>query len=86
MTMMDLIEKLRIESIRPENKGKCNGAYGVLDMWYKELLDPQSKTTKTEFDNIHGFLWGLRATFFITKEEHEQLNDDLTNNLYVTKR
>lgn len=82
MTIIDLIEKLEKEVLKQMDAGKeANGAYGVLEAWYKEMLalDPRQDYKKFDdyFSKIYGIIWGLRAAFYITKEEKDQLEEDL---------
>lgn len=83
MTITDLIEKLKEEAYKQADARKeSNGAYGVLKEWYKEMLalDPYKDNKKfdNKFYSIYGFIWGLRAAYYITQEEKDQLLEDLT--------
>lgn len=82
MTIIDLIEKLKEEVSKQMDAGKeSNGAYGVIKSWYTEILTLDSRQDYDKFDKyyykINGFIWGLRAAYYITQEEQDQLMEDL---------
>ena len=73
MTLEKLIEKLKKES--------KNGVYEVLANWYKDISDEKCEDWKKEelYNNIHGFIWGLTATEFLSIKDEYELFDDLLN-------
>lgn len=82
MTIIDLIEKLKKEVYKQMDAGKeINGSYGVLEQWYIEMLTLNPRRDQNRFDsdyyNINGLIWGLRAAYYITQEEMDQLKEDL---------
>lgn len=82
MTIIDLIEKLKEEVYKQMDAGKeVNGAYGVLKEWYTKMLTLNPSRDYNKFDSlyysINGLIWGLRATYYITEEEKDQLIEDL---------
>lgn len=82
MTIIDLIEKLKKEVYKQMDAGKeINGSYGVLEQWYTEMLTLNPRRDQNRFDsdyyNINGLIWGLRAAYYITQEEMDQLKEDL---------
>ncbi len=82
MTIINLIEKLEEEQQKQVDAGKeANGAYGVMKAWYKEMLTLNPNKDHAKFNNhyykIYGFIWGLRAAYYITQKEKDQLLEDL---------
>lgn len=80
MTIIDLIEKLR-EEIYKRTEEEPNGAYGVLESWHTEMLALNPNREYDKFNDyyykIYGLIWGLRAAYYITKEEKDQLMEEL---------
>lgn len=81
MTIIDLIEKLRKESLRQAEAGKePGGEYMVLHGWYNDMLNlnlTEAEIFNQYFRNISGFIWGLKAARFITTKELMELQIDL---------
>lgn len=83
MTIIDLIEKLEEEAKKQVDAGKeANGAHGVLEAWYTEMLtlNPIRDHSRfySDYYKINGLIWGLKAAYYITKDEKDQLLEELT--------
>ena len=83
MTIKKLIWKLRKKTLKQVEQGKePNGAYGVLESWYANIIKLDPRVEKTEkfqcyYNNITGMIWGLMAVSFITDNEGHQLLEEL---------
>lgn len=69
MTLLDLLEKAKKEYA-------LTGIPHLLKIWITEFNSEQ-----TSFYKIQGFLWALEMTGYITEKEHEEIDDDIFNNL-----
>lgn len=86
MTIQELIEKMKRDSERRiAEKMKYNGAFIVLKDWYEEMQDcTDFEKIQSLYDRIYGIFYGLKAAYFITDTEFQQINDELMR-LYKEK-
>lgn len=66
MTILELIEKLK------EERG-LNGYYHILNDWLCDYNHGQNQC----FDKIIGFLYGLRATGYLSDDDFNSIFDSL---------
>lgn len=79
MNINELIEKLKCK------KGK-NFVYTLLETWLEELNISSTKDIETKreyYYKIYGFIWGLRATNFITDKEENEITEDLIQKAFT---
>lgn len=74
MKLTDLIEKLKTEN---------NGAWAVLENYLTEMKEnPYQRVKEERYDATNGYLWGLSAADYITKEERKEMQNELLDILY----
>ena len=79
MNINELIEKLKCK------KGN-NLVYTLLETWLEEVNISSTKDIETKreyYYNIYGFIWGLRATNFITDKEQNEITEDLIQKAFT---
>lgn len=86
MTIQELIERLEKETEKRKAKSReTNWVYKILGSWYKEMQECTNfKKLESLYDCLHGTFYGLRAAYFITEIEFQQINDELMR-LYKKK-
>lgn len=86
MTIQELIEKMKKDSERRiAEKMEYNGAFIVLKDWYEEIQDcTDFEGIQRLHERIYGIFYGLKAAYFITDTEFQQIYDELMR-LYKEK-
>lgn len=66
-------------------KMEYNGAFIILKDWYEEMQEcADLEALQKLHDRIYGIFYGLKAAYFITNTEFQQINDELMR-LYKEK-
>lgn len=70
---------------RIAEKMEYNGTFIVLRDWYEEMQECANlEALQKLYDRIYGIFYGLKAAYFITDTEFQQINDELMR-LYKEK-
>lgn len=79
MTIQELTKKMKKDSERRiAEKTEYNGAFMVLKDWYEEMKGcTDFEKLQSLYCKIYGMSYGLKAAYFITDTELQQINDEL---------